>query len=341
MFAPLRKPAAPKSPRPATACRDASPRHLHIRTVSRRTGRRSGRRRKGQTGTVTTAASTAGNATTTVAHGTSFGSLRRAAASGADAIPPNSSSRSIEVHGRKQAPFYPRALAATRKVDGRRAVHRARGARRDGEGERVVRAPLSRALSLSLALSRRYSPSLSLSLSPSLSLARHYSVYPTRVRESLRRTYDHPKNSPEDSSARRTDGFTTFDAHWNYSPLSHCRLYASLRSDRRDVSIIRGHLRGARLLRVPYSEYSDKGLPTKKENRNCSTTSRLRSSSRTTDLFFSRATHRSVSPPRLRFLSPDSFPSPFFLFSFCSAGRERRTTPAAHRNRRVLREDTN
>lgn len=163
MFAPLRKPAAPKSPRPATACRDASPRHLHIRTVSRRTGRRSGRRRKGQTGTVTTAASTAGNATTTVAHGTSFGSLRRAAASGADAIPPNSSSRSIEVHGRKQAPFYPRALAATRKVDGRRAVHRARGARRDGEGERVVRAPLSRALPLSLALSRRYSPSLSLS----------------------------------------------------------------------------------------------------------------------------------------------------------------------------------
>lgn len=168
MFAPLRKPAAPKSPRPATACRDASPRHLHIRTVSRRTGRRSGRRRKGQTGTVTTAASTAGNATTTVAHGTSFGSLRRAAASGADAIPPNSSSRSIEVHRRKQAPFYPRALAATRKVDGRRAVHRARGARRDGEGERVVRAPLSRALSLSLALSRRYSPSLSLSLALAL-----------------------------------------------------------------------------------------------------------------------------------------------------------------------------
>ena len=111
-------------------------------------------------------------------------SLRRAAANGADAIPPNSSSRSIEVHGRKQAPFYPVHSAATRKVDGRRGAPRA-------TGRESVYALLS---SLALSLSPFRSLALSLSFFLFLSLTRH-SVY---RRESLRRIYTtyHPKNSP-------------------------------------------------------------------------------------------------------------------------------------------------
>lgn len=115
-----------------------------------------------------------------------LGSLRRAAANGADAIPPNSSSRSIEVHGRKQAPFYPVHSAATRKVDGRRGAPRAR--RRDGEGERV-RAPLSRCLSPSHARHLSFSrPSRSLPYTPLRA--------PTRVanRCAVYYVYDHPTN---------------------------------------------------------------------------------------------------------------------------------------------------
>jgi len=96
-------------------------------------------------------------------------SLRRAAANGADAIPPNSSSRSIEVHGRKQAPFYPVHSAATRKVDGRRGAPRA-------TGRESVYALLS-----SLALSLSPFRSLALSLFLSLSLPYTPLRVPTRV----------------------------------------------------------------------------------------------------------------------------------------------------------------
>lgn len=76
-----------------------------------------------------------GGTTTTTTSGTRdiVDSLRRAAASDADAIPSNSSSRSIEVHGRKQAPFYPvHSRQRERWTDGGGAPR----ARRDEERER-------------------------------------------------------------------------------------------------------------------------------------------------------------------------------------------------------------
>lgn len=157
------------------------------------------------------------------AHGTSFGSLRRAAANGADAIPPNGSSRSIEVHGRKQAPFYPvHSRQRERWTDG--AVHRAR----DATGRERVYALLSRAVSRSRSPPPPLAHSLThpLSLSLSLSLARH-STYRRESRIAAPCTYDHPKNSPEGSPRRGRYGdyFTTFDARTGLSPLSHCRLY--------------------------------------------------------------------------------------------------------------------
>lgn len=73
----------------------------------------------------------------------------------------------------KASAILSRALAATRKVDGRRGAPRAR---RDGEGE-SVRAPLSRCLSLTFATS----PSRSLSYSPSLSFSLSLPCTPLHV----------------------------------------------------------------------------------------------------------------------------------------------------------------
>lgn len=70
-------------------------------------------------------------------HGTSFDSFRRAPASDADAIPSNSSSRSIEVHGRKQAPFYPVHSRQRERWTNGGGAPRARRDERERETERA------------------------------------------------------------------------------------------------------------------------------------------------------------------------------------------------------------
>ncbi|KAL0133927.1 hypothetical protein PUN28_001106 [Cardiocondyla obscurior] len=110
-------------------------------------------------------------------------SLRRASACGADAISPCRSSRSIEVHGRKQAPFYPvHSRQRERWTDGARCTA--------GRGGRAS-ALLSRAVSRRLSCSRALSLSLfSFSLSPSRA---------TRHRRESRRV-----RSPKRCPARRS-----------------------------------------------------------------------------------------------------------------------------------------
>jgi len=224
-----------------------------------------------------------------------FGSLRRAAASDADAIPPSSSSRSIEVHGRKQAPFYPvHSRQRERWTDG--AVHRAR----DATGRERAYALLSRAVSRSRSPT---SPSRSLALPCTplrCSVANRCAVLRTITRgmhpRIVRVAYERHDRIPRRST--RT----------GLSPLSHCRLLhceVTGATYRRDTF-------GA--LRVPYS-----GTRFRRDGKTDGNRTTLLSRRLFIESHYAFLPSRAAQSVRsLRFLSPG-----FFFFCFCF--RETRT----------------
>lgn len=250
----------------------------------------------------------------------SLGSLRgrRAAANGgADAIPPNSPSRSIEVHGRKQAPFYPvHSRQRERWTDG--AARCTARAARDATGRERERVYTRSSLVVCISLALATSPSHSLALP--LSLERHFAyTVPTRVGESR----IHPnKNSPDNMRHDNDDVRRALDYHHFHT----ADYFTLLTGGATDVNATPSRERSSR---------SGGETPTRKENRNCiqytfTVPTVCLLASRTTRFLFSRGNTQSVVlTPSVSLLSfPGFFPPYFFFFlsfSFQFLFRETRT----------------